>query len=70
MPDKWPEEVYDYGKSEATHDDIESLDIDEGKRYKCKYCKNQKDHGAWFHEVFGLRCLGHYWHELQVCRQM
>ena len=43
IPGKWPEELYDYGKSEATHDDIESLDIKEGKWCKCKYCKNQKD---------------------------
>ena len=43
MPSKWPEEIYDYDAKEVKHPDIESLDLDEGKWFKCKFCKNPKD---------------------------
>ncbi len=46
MPSKWPNELYDYVESKAVHEDIESLDLDEGKWFKCKCCKNQKDQGS------------------------
>ena len=38
MPGKWPNELYDYGESKVVHEDIESLDLEEGKRFKCKCC--------------------------------
>ena len=38
MPDKWPDDI-------TAHEDIESLDLVNGKWFKCKFCKNPKDWG-------------------------
>ena len=43
MPDKWPDQVYDYDKKAIAHPDIDDLDLDGGRWWKCKFCKNTKD---------------------------
>ena len=45
MPNKWPEDIYNYNTATIVHDDIEALDFEEGKWFKCKFCKNPKDVG-------------------------
>ncbi len=41
-----PEELYDYVKGVVVHADIASLDLEEGRWFKCKFCKNAKDWGV------------------------
>lgn len=43
MPQVWPEEVYDYLTTAPRHPDIADLDLEEGKWFQCKYCKNPRD---------------------------
>ena len=43
MPDKWPDQIYDYDKKAIAHPDIDDLDLADGRWWKCKFCKNTKD---------------------------
>ena len=43
MPDKWPDNLYDYEAGAIVHEDVEALDIAEGRWFKCKVCKIPKD---------------------------
>ena len=43
MPEKWPEDVYNYTTNTVVHEDIASLDLEDGKFFKCKFCKNPRD---------------------------
>ena len=49
MPTQWPDELYDYVAKEIKHADIDSLDLDKGKWFKCKHCKNPKYAEGKFH---------------------
>ena len=40
MPDKWPDDI-------IAHEDIDSLDLVNGRWWKCKFCKNMKDWESW-----------------------
>ena len=42
MPTSWPAELYDYTAWKVVHKDILGLDLQEGKWFKCKFCKNRK----------------------------
>ena len=42
MPAQWPAELYDCAASKVVHNDILELELQEGKRFKCKFCKNTK----------------------------
>ena len=43
IPSKWAEDVYNYEAASLVHEDIEAIDLEEGKWFKCKFCKNPKD---------------------------
>ena len=43
MPDKWPEDLFDYATNTTAHPDIEALDVEGGRWFKCKFCKNPKE---------------------------
>ena len=43
MPKQWPSCVYDYEMKQVTHPDIHSLDLEEGKWFKCRLCDNPRD---------------------------
>ena len=43
MPSKWAEDVYNYEAASLVHEDIEAIDLEEGKWFKCKFCKKPKD---------------------------
>ena len=36
-------DVYDYDSEQVTHPDIHSLDLEEGKWFKCRFCDNPRD---------------------------
>ena len=43
MPKGWAEDVYNYETKSLVHEDIEAIDLEEGKWFTCKLCKNPKD---------------------------
>ena len=43
MPPGWAEDVSNYETKSLVHEDIEAIDLEEGKWFKCKFCKNPKD---------------------------
>ena len=43
MPGKWPEDIFNYATNTVVHPDIEALDVEEGRWFKCKFCKNPKE---------------------------
>ena len=42
MPTSWPDDLYEYNAKQIVHLDIAALDLDNGKWFKCTYCKNPK----------------------------
>ena len=49
MPTRWPDVLYDYDANNIKHADIDSLDLDKGKWFKCMHCRNPKDVEGKFH---------------------
>ena len=43
MPTHWPEELYDPNTSTVKHPDIAALDVEHGRWFQSKCCKNPKD---------------------------
>ena len=43
MPKLWSEDLYDPNTSTIKHPDIVALDVEHGKWFQCKWCKNPKD---------------------------
>ena len=43
MPKQWPEEIFNSSTQLIAHADIESLDLEEGKWFKCKLCSNSRN---------------------------
>ena len=43
MPKTWSDDVFDYDFNQAVLADIDSLDIEEGRWFKCKFCVNSRD---------------------------
>ena len=43
MPKLWSEGLYDPNTSTIKHPDIVALDVEHGKWFQCKWCKNPKD---------------------------
>ena len=42
MPTTWPSELYDYDNNLIVHEGLEALDMEQGKWFRCRLCKNPK----------------------------